>query len=41
MFIEIVLLLTPYTTFFGLGMNRRFIFLTLTAHLVFGIGLGW
>lgn len=40
LFIEAMLLLTPYTTFFGLHLNARFIFLTASAHLVFGIALG-
>ena len=40
MFVEFMLLLTPYTTFFGLKLNNTFIVLTLTAHLVFGIILG-
>ena len=40
MFIELMLLLTPYTGFFGLTMNGRLIFLTLSAHLIFGIILG-
>jgi len=38
--IEIMLLLTPYTTFFGLPLNQQFIVLTLSAHLVFGLTLG-
>lgn len=41
LFIEAMLLLTPYTSFFGLPLNARFIFLTVTAHLVFGLTLGW
>lgn len=40
MFVEAMLLLTPYTKFFGLPFNGRFIFLTATAHLIFGIALG-
>ncbi len=40
LFIEGTLLLTPYTSFFGLQMNGRFLFLTATAHLVFGLALG-
>lgn len=40
LFIEAMLLLTPYTAFFGLTINVRFLFLTATAHLVFGIALG-
>ena len=40
LFIEIMLLLTPYANFFGLAVNGRFLFLTVSAHLVFGIVLG-
>ena len=41
LFIEAMLLLTPYATFFGLQLNGRFLFLTASAHLVFGLTLGW
>ena len=41
LFIELMLLLTPYTTFFGLPLNRQFLFLTASAHLIFGLTLGW
>ena len=41
LFIEAMLLLTPYTKFFGLALNGRFLFLTVSAHLVFGLTLGW
>lgn len=40
MFIEAMLLLTPYTAFFGLKLDGRFLFLTASAHLVFGLALG-
>ena len=40
LFIETMLLLTPYTKFFGLPLDGRFIFLTASAHLVFGLALG-
>ena len=40
LFIETMLLLTPYTQFFGLALNGRFLFLTASAHLVFGVVLG-
>lgn len=40
LFIEAMLLLTPYTSFFGLALNGRFLFLTASAHLVFGVVLG-
>ena len=38
--VELLLLLTPYTSFFGIPFDRRFVALTLTAHLVFGLALG-
>jgi len=41
LFVEAMLLLTPYPTFFGLPLNGRFIFLTVSAHVVFGIFLGF
>ena len=40
LFIEAMLLLSPYAKFFGLALNGRFLFLTATAHLVFGLVLG-
>lgn len=40
LFIEAVLLMTPYARFFGLALDNRFIFLTASAHLVFGVALG-
>src|SRR6185503_14815536 len=40
LFIECMLLLTPYTTFFGLKFDGRFLFLTISAHLIFGLTLG-
>jgi hypothetical protein len=40
-FIEVMLLLTPYTAFFGLTLNCRFLFLAASAHLVFGLTLGY
>jgi len=41
LFIELMLLLTPYTTLVGLTLNGQFLFLTATAHLVFGLALGF
>jgi hypothetical protein len=41
LFIEMMLLLTPYPSFFGLKLDGRFIFLTVSAHLVFGFTLGF
>ena len=40
LFIEAMLLMTPYTAFFGLRLDGTFIALTLSAHLVFGVVLG-
>ncbi len=40
LFVEAMLLLTPYSAFFGLKMTAWFIFLTASAHLIFGIVLG-
>ena len=38
--VEALLLLTPYTSFFGLPFDRKFLLLTICAHLVFGLALG-
>jgi hypothetical protein len=38
--VEMILLSTPYPGFFGIPFNERFLILTLSAHLVFGIALG-
>jgi hypothetical protein len=38
--VEFLLLITPYASFFGLALNQRFLMLTLSAHLVFGVTLG-
>jgi len=40
MAVEAILLSTPYASFFGLSLDAKFIFLTATAHAVFGIVLG-
>jgi len=40
LFDEAMLLLTPYPAFFGLALDGRFLFLTASAHLVFGLALG-
>jgi hypothetical protein len=40
--VEIILLLTPYYSFFKLKLDfTAFLLLTLSAHIVFGIALGW
>ncbi|HVT88039.1 MAG TPA: hypothetical protein VHD56_04235 [Tepidisphaeraceae bacterium] len=38
--LELAMLFTPYTKFFGINMTTRFVVVTLIAHLVFGIALG-
>jgi hypothetical protein len=35
--VEALLLMTPYAAFFGLPLDGRFVFLTASAHLVFGV----
>ena len=39
--IEGALLMTPYADAFGLKLDGQFIFLTLSAHLIFGVALGY
>ncbi len=41
LFVEAMLLATPYPGYFGFQINGRFLFLTISAHLVFGLTLGW
>ena len=41
LFVEAMMLLSPYAAFFGLPLNSRFLFLTGSAHLIFGLSLGW
>ena len=38
--VEMILLATPYPLFFGLALDQRFIALTLSAHLIFGVVMG-
>ncbi|HSV15238.1 MAG TPA: hypothetical protein VLI90_13345, partial [Tepidisphaeraceae bacterium] len=38
--IEVMLLLTPYTGFFGIGLTAEFVVATLAAHLIFGAVMG-
>jgi hypothetical protein len=38
--LELAMLITPYTSFFGIHMTTRFIIVTFTAHAIFGIALG-
>ncbi|HEX8523998.1 MAG TPA: DUF6789 family protein [Tepidisphaeraceae bacterium] len=38
--LELAMLFTPYTGFFGIGMTLRFVIVTMVAHLLFGVALG-
>ena len=38
--LELAMLFTPYTRFFGINLTTRFVVATLVAHLIFGIALG-
>ena len=38
--LELAMLFTPYTGFFGIGLTTRFVIATLTAHFIFGVVLG-
>ena len=38
--LELAMLATPYTTFFGIHMTTRFVIVTLLAHVIFGVALG-
>lgn len=38
--LELGMLLTPYTGYFGIHMTLRFVVVTMVAHLVFGVALG-
>ncbi|HEY2882602.1 MAG TPA: hypothetical protein VGJ15_09220 [Pirellulales bacterium] len=38
--LELAMLFTPYTTFFGIHLSTKFVVATLTAHVIFGIVLG-
>jgi hypothetical protein len=38
--IEVCLLASPYSTFFGISLSPRFVMVTMIAHIVFGLGLG-
>ena len=38
--LEVAMLVTPYTRFFGIGLTGKFVFATICAHLIFGIALG-
>jgi hypothetical protein len=38
--LELAMLFTPYTRFFGINLAALFVVVTLTAHIIFGVGLG-
>jgi hypothetical protein len=38
--LELGMLLTPYTRVFGIALTVRFVFVTMAAHGIFGVGLG-
>jgi hypothetical protein len=38
--IELCLLVSPYSPFFGIEITPRFVVVTLLAHMIFGLGLG-
>jgi hypothetical protein len=38
--LELAMLFTPYTGFFGIPLTALFVVVTLTAHLIFGVALG-
>jgi hypothetical protein len=38
--VEVAMLLTPYTSFFGIHMTARFVVVTMAAHMIFGTALG-
>jgi hypothetical protein len=38
--LEVLMLLTPYTSFFAIRITALFVAVTLTAHIIFGIALG-
>jgi hypothetical protein len=38
--LELAMLFTPYTTFFGIHMTTRFVIVTFIAHGIFGVALG-
>jgi hypothetical protein len=38
--LELAMLFTPYTQFFGINQTARFVVVTLIAHILFGIALG-
>lgn len=39
--LEVALLVTPYASFFGIHKTPTFVTVTMAAHVVFGVFLGW
>ena len=39
--LELAMLFTPYPAFFHIPLTAKFVVVTLTAHLVFGVVMGW
>jgi len=39
--LELGMLFTPYSRVFGIHVTTRFVLVTITAHAVFGVGLGF
>jgi hypothetical protein len=39
--LELGMLFTPYPTVFNIPVTARFVFVTVAAHAIFGVGLGW
>jgi hypothetical protein len=38
--LELGMLFTPYPSVFGIPLSARFVWVTLTAHAIFGIAMG-
>jgi hypothetical protein len=38
--LELAMLFTPYTKFFGINLAALFVVVTLTAHIIFGVAMG-
>jgi len=38
--LELAMLLTPYTGYFGIHMTARFVVVTFAAHAIFGVAMG-
>ncbi|NOS72252.1 MAG: hypothetical protein HOP33_20295 [Verrucomicrobia bacterium] len=39
--LELGMLFTPYTSVFNIPLTARFVIVTMAAHGIFGVGLGW